>query len=95
MKDRLTVNSENYDGRYTLKCLCHLSSNGVTDLEDDCRDYCELNADCEYCGIRMAFDRLAAYEDTGLSPKEIAALVADNKRLSEILGSIKEILKGK
>lgn len=93
--DRLTVNSENYDGRYTLKCLCHFSSSGVTEWEDGCRDCCELNADCEYCGIRLAFDRLAAYEDTGLSPKEITALIADNERLHALVDTVEEVLKGK
>ncbi len=38
-------------------------------------------------------DRLAAYEDTGLTLEEITALKADNKRLHELLGSIEEVLK--
>ncbi len=40
-------------------------------------------------------DRLAAYEDTGLAPEEIAALVADNKRLHAFVDAVEEVLKGK
>ncbi len=40
-------------------------------------------------------DRLAAYEDTGLAPEEIAALVADNKRLHKLVDAVEEVLKGK
>lgn len=38
-------------------------------------------------------DQLAAYEDTGLAPEEIAALVADNKRLHALVDVAEEILK--
>lgn len=37
---------------------------------------------------------LAAYEDTGLTPEEISALQAENKRLHELLKSIEDVLKG-
>ncbi len=40
-------------------------------------------------------DRLAAYEDTGLSPEEISALIADNKRLHELLDVLKETIERK
>jgi len=89
--DRLTVNSDILDGHYKLKCLC---SSIVPEYERICRDYCEINADCEFCGIREAFDRLAAYEDTGLSPKEITVLIADNQRLHALVDAVEEILKG-
>ncbi|MBD5112657.1 MAG: hypothetical protein HDT42_09050 [Ruminococcaceae bacterium] len=71
--DRLTVNSEILDGHHELKCLCN---DVVPEYKGNCCDYCELNADCEYCGIRQAFDRLAAYEDTGLTPAEVVILKA-------------------
>ena len=52
------------------------------------------------CGERLKLygciaDRLAAYEDTGLSPEEIAALIADNKRLHELVSIIEKITEGK
>ncbi len=40
-------------------------------------------------------DRLAAYEDTGLSPEEITALIADNKKLHSLVDAVEEVLKGK
>ncbi len=41
----------------------------------------------------FATDRLAAYEDTGLTPDEIAALIADNKRLHELVNIIEGVVK--
>ena len=44
---------------------------GADNLE--CREVCERQGDdgCKTCPIAKAFDRLAAYEDTGLEPEEI------------------------
>ena len=52
------------------------------------------------CGDRLKLDgciadRLAAYEDTGLSPEEITALIADNVRLHELVDVFEKILGGK
>ncbi len=51
------------------------------------------------CGSRLTIygcipDKLAAYEDTGVSPEDIAALITDNKRLHKLLNSIEDVLKG-
>ncbi len=43
---------------------------------------------------REIYRRLQAYEDTGLSPEEIAALISDNKRLHELINSVEDVLKG-
>ncbi len=43
------------------------------------------------CGF--AADRLAAYENTGLMPEEIAALIADNKRLHELIDILESAIK--
>lgn len=90
--DRLTVNSDILDGRYELKCL--VSNDLVPEYKGNCRDYCEGNADCEFCGIREAFDRLAAYEDTGLSPKEIKLLQEYKVEMGETLNVVLAKLKG-
>lgn len=39
-----------------------------------CKEVCVNQGDsgCENCPIRMAIDRLAAYEDTGLTPEEVS-----------------------
>jgi hypothetical protein len=48
---------------------------GADNLE--CREVCQRQEDkgCEDCPIAKAFDRLAAYEDTGLEPEEIISAV--------------------
>lgn len=59
--------------RLTLKDgLCDMAST----------EYCFVQKDCYSClHGRKCFKRLAAYEDTGLSPEEIAAMKTDNERL--------------
>lgn len=44
---------------------------GADNLE--CRQVCEEQEEngCKGCPIALAFDRLAAYEDTGLTPEEV------------------------
>lgn len=39
----------------------------------ECRQVCEEQGEngCKGCPIALAFDRLAAYEDTGLTPEEV------------------------
>ena len=48
---------------------------GADNLE--CREVCQRQEDkgCKDCPIAKAFDRLAAYEDTGLEPEEIISVV--------------------
>lgn len=50
---------------------------GADNLE--CREVCQRQEDkgCKDCPIAKAFDRLAAYEDTGLEPEEIAKIRED------------------
>ena len=47
---------------------------GADNLE--CREVCERQGDvgCKTCPIAKAFDRLAAYEDTGLEPETISKI---------------------
>ena len=42
----------------------------------ECRQVCEEQGEngCKGCPIALAFDRLAAYEDTGLTPEEVQAM---------------------
>lgn len=40
-----------------------------------------------------ALNRLAAYEDTGLSPEEITAMKADNERLNDLVNELEGILR--
>ena len=51
---------------------------GADNLE--CSEVCEINANingCKNCPIAKAFDRLAAYENTGLEPEEIENIKQD------------------
>lgn len=90
MDNRLTVKSEIIDG-YILKCMCGFGIDGVPDDEDSCRDVC--NGNCDECGIQQSFDKLAAYENTNLSPEEIAAMKADNERLNDLVNELEGILR--
>ena len=59
---------------------------GADNLE--CREVCQCQEDkgCKDCPIAKAFDRLAAYEDTGLMPENVEALKlsAMGKAIAEI-----------
>ena len=46
------------------------------EIECDCEDYCNMQANCANCEIQNAYNRLAAYEDTGLTPAEVVILKA-------------------
>lgn len=39
------------------------------------------------------YRKLQAYEDTGLTPEEIAALQADNKRMHELIDILESAIK--
>jgi RNA polymerase-binding transcription factor DksA len=69
MFERLTKKSECAD-LITIKALCESCG------EDACGDLCTeyLYKECKGCPVQEAFDRLAAYEDTGLTPERIREL---------------------
>lgn len=54
-----------------------------------CSEVCKNQGDkgCEDCPLRKAIDRLAAYEDTGLTPEEIMGLCRMDRRakMAELL----------
>ena len=89
--ERLTTGSILFDG-YTLKGLCVFdSSSEIQDEEKSCYEQCDetfYENSCEECQIKEAFDRLAAYEDTGLTPKEVEALKADNDRIHRLIDEL-------
>ena len=47
----------------------------------------------DYASEKEIYCRLQAYEDTGLTPEEITDLIADNKRLHELINSIEDTIK--
>lgn len=48
---------------------------------ESCGEHCNAREYCEGCSIQKAFNRLAAYEDTGLEPQKIAARTEEIKRI--------------
>lgn len=73
MKDeeKLMIKSDIVDGYIPKEC-CTFDITGEADDEFSCCDICEdCNNDCDNCCIQKVFNRLAEYEETGLSPEEI------------------------
>ncbi len=91
MDNRLTIKSEIIDGHYTLICM-RFCGGRVPDDGYACYEYCGEDGSCEKCGIQQSFDRLAAYEDTGLTPEEITTLIADNENLHRLVDVAQKIL---
>ncbi len=100
--ERLTIKSEAlseelFGKHFVLKCLVNESYSPELPYpkEFGCGDYCPTStADaCLDCEIQEAFDRLAAYEDTGLTPEEVEALKADNDRLHRLIDELESDLR--
>ena len=91
--ERLTIKSGQYELHYVLKCNCTIGADGEVDSEDGCIEYCENRSDCDDCEIQQAFDRLAAYEDTGLTPEEVEVLKIDNDRLHRLIDELESDLR--
>ncbi|MBD5112111.1 MAG: hypothetical protein HDT42_06180 [Ruminococcaceae bacterium] len=70
--DRLTVKVFQNDKDFVLKCMCGFARDGKVDDVNSCEEICSIReGECEGCGFQEAFNRLAAYEDTGLTPDRI------------------------
>lgn len=54
--------------------------------------YAELSFS-ETNALTNTLNRLAAYEDTGLTPDEITAMKADNKRLHDLIDILENTIK--
>ena len=50
--------------------ICNICDRGPLGMNWDCDGF-------PACGEKAAYDRLAAYEDTGLEPEEIKSLIAE------------------
>ncbi len=79
--DRITTSTDNGENAIVL-------NNGSPDFWS-----IRKRANNTYVICGFAADRLAAYEDTELTPEEITALVADNKRLHELVDIIEGTIK--
>lgn len=54
--------------------------------------YAELSFS-ETNALTNALNRLADYEDTGLTPEEITAMKADNKRMHDLIDILEDPIK--
>lgn len=66
---------------------------GADNLE--CREVCERQGDagCKTCPIAKAFDRLAAYEDTGLEPCDYYAMAHALKQAERAREDLTEMIR--
>lgn len=75
-ESKLMIKSDVTDG-YVPKDCCTFDRYGGADDEFSCCDICEeCGNNCDVCCIQKVFNRLAEYEETGLSPSDIKKLLS-------------------
>lgn len=93
--DKSTVE---YINHKALKCRCvRLNYDQIITLDEICpRCYSEEDIPpyCDGCGFLQAVEKLAAYEDTELTPSEIEQLKAENARLHKLVDNIESVMRG-
>lgn len=57
---------------------------------DTCAETCKKVSGCEACPIKKAIDQLAEYENTGMNPGEVSAMMAHNTALIDQLRDFEE-----
>lgn len=68
---RLTVE---YNGFYVPEKLCTINRSGKVDDVEICPQHCKSEADCLVCAVQECFDRLAEYENLGVTPEQLIAI---------------------
>lgn len=70
--DRLTIE---FNGGYVPQELCVTDQSGkINDCElcfENCNPFADGTVGCKGCAIDKCFNRLGAYEDTGLTPEQV------------------------
>lgn len=71
--EKMMIDCEYFEEpRYVPKNLCTIDSHGEVDDVITCAEQCEsLDIDCSKCAIQKCFERLAEYEEIGLTPEQI------------------------
>lgn len=87
--ERLSIE---YAGQFMPKEMCSIDRFGGADDCFTCGELCEkyIEKGCTECPVQKVFERLAEYEDSGLTPDQIKEL---DKQYTEKCGQIKEIVK--
>lgn len=64
-----------YDGLHFPRAMCTIDRLGGADDCDTCEDMCnDCHMYCKKCPIQQAFERLAEYEATGITPDQMLKL---------------------
>lgn len=81
-----------FNGNYVPRKLCAIARDGEIDDIDGCSDYCEdgCNGECSICAIQECFNKLAEYEDIGLTPEQ---LIEVDKLYAELCKELAEYKK--
>lgn len=67
--ERLTVD---FGGQWVPEGLCTMDRDGNPENCDRCPgSNGNCDGDCDECPVQACFDRLAAYEDTGITPEQV------------------------
>lgn len=90
--ERLTIEAYDVIGSYVLKEMCSIDEDGFVDDCDICAEYCKgIDNACENCAIQECFNRLAKYEDTGLTPEKILEMDRMYQELGKELMAYRKI----
>ena len=89
--ERLTIE---YQGEYVPKELCSIDRMGKADDCDLCCEYCkatkEGNTDCGECAINRCFNKLGAYENTGVAPEQLKTIDEEYSRMARELAMLQQ-----
>ena len=89
--DRMTI-SAGIDGNYVPGNMCFFGMEGLVDECDSCMEYCEkMEGECDGCAIQECFNRLATYEDTGLTSEKIQKMDKMYQELSREVMAYRKI----
>ena len=89
--ERLTIE---YQGEYVPKELCSIDRMGKADDCDLCCECCKATkegiADCSECAINRCFNKLGAYEDTGVTPEQLKIIDEEYSRMVHELEMLRQ-----
>lgn len=87
--ERLTIE---YNGQYVPKKLCAINRFGEVDSCILCAEYCDSCNDCKdkECAIQACFNKLAQYENTGVTPEKLKIIDEEYSRMAKELSVLRQ-----
>lgn len=89
--ERLTIE---YEGHYVPKRMCTINVLGEADDCESCDIYCkeayEKDFTCDSCAIQECFDRLAAYENAGITPDQLQVINEEYQKMAKELAELRQ-----